>query len=593
MSDINNDASSSSDPRIDEASLSNDTTVVPSTSTSHNDLSPHHNATRTASYLDIPSSSLRRSSCSSLDSTFTDLSELSFTSADLHSHRPLINSHERDHQYPPTLRSRISSKLRHFYHLNYGALLVLLAQFFGTLMNLSTRILEHPGPHGPGMHPFQILFARQSITSLTCTIWALSTGRIPDFPLGPRDTKVRLLLVCRGVCGFLGVFGMYFSLLYLPLSEATVLTFLAPVLTCYLCSWMMPGESFSRQQQFAGMVSLVGVIFIARPVSFFSSSGAVGGVAQSASNSTIPDTAPTEKYAAPHPTSSQHLMAIAISLLGVIGATGAMTSIRAIGNRAHPFLSINYFSVFCTLMSLFCLLVFKDVNFRLPGNWTEWGLLASLGACGFIMQWLLTRGLSYGSAGSAASAGAGGHEETKVPVSGKSRTTEAEDIELETASGHGATQGKKDLGSSEVGKQSYADTKEAPIKGSGNRATSMVYTQMLFALAGDKLVFGVTPGTMSWIGSGLILAGAIWVASARDKESWGQPKKAAADASAAVAERSTRSVETAATVIEPASRVRPDQGRNEQDELPDQEETARLMSDLDDSGGGWDTTRRL
>jgi hypothetical protein len=44
----------------------------------------------------------------------------------------------------------------------------------------------------------------------------------------------------------------------------------------------------------------------------------------------------------------------------------------------------------------------------------------------------------------------------------------------------------------------------------------MVYTQMFFALAGDKLVFGITPTTMSWVGSVLILAGAVWVAAARD-----------------------------------------------------------------------------
>jgi hypothetical protein len=39
---------------------------------------------------------------------------------------------------------------------------------------------------------------------------------------------------------------------------------------------------------------------------------------------------------------------------------------------------------------------------------------------------------------------------------------------------------------------------------------------MLFALAGDKLIFGVGPDTMSWIGSVLILAGAVWVAAAQD-----------------------------------------------------------------------------
>lgn len=40
----------------------------------------------------------------------------------------------------------------------------------------------------------------------------------------------------------------------------------------------------------------------------------------------------------------------------------------------------------------------------------------------------------------------------------------------------------------------------------------MVYTQMLFALSFDKLVWGTTPGALSIIGSSLILGSAIYVA---------------------------------------------------------------------------------
>jgi hypothetical protein len=45
-----------------------------------------------------------------------------------------------------------------------------------------------------------------------------------------------------------------------------------------------------------------------------------------------------------------------------------------------------------------------------------------------------------------------------------------------------------------------------------SRATNMVYMQMLFALAFDKLVWGTTPGALSIIGSSLILGSAIYVA---------------------------------------------------------------------------------
>jgi hypothetical protein len=46
----------------------------------------------------------------------------------------------------------------------------------------------------------------------------------------------------------------------------------------------------------------------------------------------------------------------------------------------------------------------------------------------------------------------------------------------------------------------------------------MVYTQMLFALGFDKLVFGTTPGALSIIGSSLILGSAIYVAMQEEKD---------------------------------------------------------------------------
>ena len=46
----------------------------------------------------------------------------------------------------------------------------------------------------------------------------------------------------------------------------------------------------------------------------------------------------------------------------------------------------------------------------------------------------------------------------------------------------------------------------------------MVYTQMLFALAFDKLIWGTTPGALSIVGSSLILGSAIYVAMRKEHE---------------------------------------------------------------------------
>lgn len=70
-------------------------------------------------------------------------------------------------------------------------------------MNVTTRLLEL---EGDGMQPFQILFARQGLTMIFCSIW-MWWKNIPHFPLGAKDT--RLLLIYRSISGFFGIYGMY------------------------------------------------------------------------------------------------------------------------------------------------------------------------------------------------------------------------------------------------------------------------------------------------------------------------------------------------------------------------------------------------
>lgn len=171
-------------------------------------------------------------------------------------------------------------------------------------MNVTTRLLEVEGNKGKGLHPFQILFARMSITVFLASLYVKrsATGasrgepgsklklqtlplgmaflqnaivsmkfltakevanftfrymlymKTPHFPFGLPE--VRLLLVARGFGGFFGVFGMYYSLLYLPLSDATVITFLAPGLACWACSFLIE-EPFTKIEKIGTLVSLV------------------------------------------------------------------------------------------------------------------------------------------------------------------------------------------------------------------------------------------------------------------------------------------------------------------------------------------------
>ncbi|KAK4904590.1 hypothetical protein LTR66_017887, partial [Elasticomyces elasticus] len=233
---------------------------------------------------------------------------------------------------------------------NKGLFLMLIAQVFGTLMNVTTRLLEVEGNLGKGLHPFQILFARMGITVVLASAY-MWYNKTPHFPLG--RPEVRRLLVARGMGGFFGVFGMYYSLLYLPLADATVITFLAPGLACWACSILIK-EPFTRIEQIGGLISLFGVLLIARPTSLFSAwshappASADGDMVPPVNGTVgIPDASNYDNV-----TPSQRLMAVGLALLGVLGAACAYTTIRWIGKRAHPLISVNYFAAWCTLVSI-------------------------------------------------------------------------------------------------------------------------------------------------------------------------------------------------------------------------------------------------
>lgn len=195
--------------------------------------------------------------------------------------------------------------------------------------------------------------------------------------------EVRWLLIARGFFGFFGVSGMYWSLLYLPLADATVITFLAPSLACFACSILLK-EPFTRVERLAALVSLTGVVLIARPTTLFGSSTSSSEAVPSSGNS---DAAPASPDASNYDnvTPAQRLFAVGIALVGVMGAAIVFTVIRWIGKRAHPLVSVNYFAVWCSLISLVAQFALPGVGFLVPADLRDWSLLLFLGCCGFIM----------------------------------------------------------------------------------------------------------------------------------------------------------------------------------------------------------------
>jgi drug/metabolite transporter (DMT)-like permease len=306
------------------------------------------------------------------------------------------------------------------------------------------------------MNPLQILFARMSLTTLFSCIYAYKT-HVPDFPLGPKIREVRILLMVRGFSGFFGIFGMWYSMQYLPLAEATVITFMAPCVAGYICHVLLH-DPFTRKEQIASLLALVGVVFIARPTSLFPSAGGEGTAAPVTGVETVYNGTESAHHpqTAEEATPAQRLMAIGVALTGVMGAAGAFTTIRWIGNRAHALVSVNYFSVWSMIVCVVVLTLAPildigqpELHFVLPASVRQWFLLIALGISGFVMQVMLTSGIA----------------------------------------------GEK-----------------------SNRATAMVYTHMLFAAGFDRFVFGHEMGVLSLIGCGLIIGSALWAVLTKKEE---------------------------------------------------------------------------
>lgn len=105
-------------------------------------------------HLDMPPDSAFRNSVDTL-------SDISTYSADndneRRSARSLLNGsngrvQSRSPAPPRTWRGRCALVWARY----KGVALVISSQFFGALMNVTTRLLEINGSHGKGMHPFQV-----------------------------------------------------------------------------------------------------------------------------------------------------------------------------------------------------------------------------------------------------------------------------------------------------------------------------------------------------------------------------------------------------------------------------------------------------
>ncbi|KAL5638949.1 hypothetical protein ACGC1H_003351 [Rhizoctonia solani] len=262
------------------------------------------------------------------------------------------------------------SAAKEFVLNNKGLFIIAASQFFFSLMNLSVKFLTAIGEPVPTL---EIVGVRMFITYACCQVYMFAAG-VPDPILGPKG--VRKWLVIRGVVGFFGLFGLYYSLQYMSLSDATVLTFLAPTVTAAF-GFLFLREAVSWKQMAAGFASLAGVVLIAKPTFLFGGNGKI-------------DTG--SGAGGPIVTEVERMVAVGVAMLGVLGSSCAYISLRIIGKRAHPMHTMSYFSLWCVLVSVIGGLATHG-QWVLPRQWTWIGMLIIVGLFGFLAQLLLTLGL--------------------------------------------------------------------------------------------------------------------------------------------------------------------------------------------------------
>lgn len=96
------------------------------------------------------------------------------------------------------------ASLKAFYDRNFGLVLVFLAQTCGSIMNTAAKLLATG--YETKFHAMQIIFIRMLCTTILGMLY-MAYHKTPDFPFGKKG--IRGLLVLRGFCGFVGLFGLY------------------------------------------------------------------------------------------------------------------------------------------------------------------------------------------------------------------------------------------------------------------------------------------------------------------------------------------------------------------------------------------------
>lgn len=228
--------------------------------------------------------------------------------------------------------------------------------FWFSVMSLLVKVA------GTGLPSQQIVLARAVVTLVLS--WAMV--RRAGVPLWGR-AKGRLAL--RGLVGAAALSCFYFSLVHLPIAEATVIQYMNPVFTALLAGALL-GERMGRREAACVAASLCGVVLVTHPAVLF------GGEARL-----------EPAY-------------VGIALAGAVCSAAAYTTIRTLRDE-HP-LTVVFYLPLLTVPITIPLLAGAGARWPTP---LEWLVLLGVGAATQVAQVYMTRGLQMERAGRATAVG--------------------------------------------------------------------------------------------------------------------------------------------------------------------------------------------
>ena len=144
-----------------------------------------------------------------------------------------------------------------WYKKNIGVMYMICATLSGTMGNLAIKTITKSDERLPVLE----LVIIRGVIGTIITAFMMYYQNI-DF-LGPTDAFKLLLM--RGIFAFMALTFHFFALSSLSLGDATILSFFSPIITGVLGAIILK-ETWEKVDQLAGFFSLIGLLFIIRPV---------------------------------------------------------------------------------------------------------------------------------------------------------------------------------------------------------------------------------------------------------------------------------------------------------------------------------------